>query len=239
MTLLLTRPQQDSETIAKLLPDISCFIEPMFEVINHDVIIYQPDKIKLVICTSKHAVHGLNNAFLAPDTLFFAIGDTTTTALKDLGFSRIVNANDDLQQLIRHILQLGLSSDDEILYLRGAKITLDLVNYLSKYKLTWREIIAYHTVPRPALSQTLITAINSKEIRTAAFFSENTAKIFCELAQESHLLESLRTITIFTISDKVAQVFNNLAFQEAIIFEKTNKLLELVSNYYTYEKKAK
>ena len=239
MTLLLTRPQQDSENLATQLPNVECFIEPMFEIFNHDAMIYQPDKIKIVICTSKHAVRALNNAYLNPNTWYFAIGEITANELRTLGINKIINTDDNLNKLIQLILQLNLSPQEEILYLRGEQITFDLADHFKRHNLTTREMIVYHAVQRTNLSQSLIVALATNQIKTAAFFSENTAKIFANLIKLNNLIPIIQQINIFTISDKVAQTFYNLACRSVNTFVKTNKLLELINNYYTHEKENK
>jgi uroporphyrinogen-III synthase len=237
MTVLITRPTEDSKLLAEALKkvNIDSFIEPMFHVkhlladLDSDLRLFDG-----IVFTSRYAVRSLP---ALKDQPCFVVGEATALEAKKNGFNKVLVANGNVESLLSMIQSYYSKKTCELLYLRGEIITLDIAKFLSKKNITVEESIVYRTDEIKALSSEFIKRIMAADIKTAVFFSLNTAKIFIKRLKEQSLLSSCNRITCFVMSKKIQDVLVNAGFCNIIVFDEDAKqLITLLGEYYKSEK---
>lgn len=235
MTVLITRPIEDSKLLAEELKKlgIASFIEPMFHV-KHILKGLDDSDLKLfdgTVFTSRHAVRSLPRL---KDLPCFVVGESTALEVKQNGFSNVLVAKGNVESLLAMIQGYYSGRECRLLYLRGEIITLDIAQFLSKQNTVVEEQIVYKTDEIITLSSELVKKILTGDIKTAVFFSLNTAKIFIKRLKEQSLLGALNQMTCFAGSKKI-QTHCLEAFDKVIVFESTKQLTKLLQEYYKSE----
>lgn len=238
MTVLITRPTEDSKLLAEELRKlkISSFIEPMFHVkqSNFDL---QPETLNDcngTIFTSRHAVRPLIGLENLP---CFVVGEVTALEAKKNGFTNVLVAKGNVESLLNMIKGYYSTKKCRLLYLRGQIITFDIEEFLSKQNIKIEEKVVYQTDEITALSPKLVKEILAADIKTVVFFSLNTAKIFIRILEAQSLLNIFNKITCFVLSKKIQECLLLAGFSEVIVFnESTTQLIKLLQEYYKNEK---
>lgn len=228
MTVLITRPRDDSEILASLLEKekISCFIEPMFHV-KHLPFDFRGQgfgKVQGTIFTSRHAVSAMPDYAELP---CFVVGKSTGRVAKQRGFTNIVIAEGNLESLLVEIESKYNNDSGALLYFRGEEVTLDLTEFYKPKNIKILSVVVYKTEETVTLSEGLAEKILAKEIKTAIFSSENTVKIFIKRLKELSLLEASKKIACFAISEKVAKTLDEEGFDNVKVFN--NDMTQLIT----------
>ncbi|MBP9792156.1 MAG: uroporphyrinogen-III synthase [Rickettsiales bacterium] len=238
MTVLITRPTEDSQLLADVLKkaNIDSFVEPMFHV-KHLLTELDDRGFKLLdgsVFTSRHAVRPLPGL---KDLPCFVVGESTALEAKKHGFNNIFVAQGNVESLLNLIQNYSSEKTSRLLYLRGAVITLDIAKILSKQNIVVEERVVYRTDEIKTLSSEFIKRIMAADIKTAVFFSLNTAKIFIKRLQEKSLLSSCHKITCFVMSKKIQDMLLNVGFCNIIVFnEDTKQLIASLGECYKSDK---
>lgn len=233
MTVLITRPLEDSKLLARLLADenIDSFIEPMFHV-KHLSFSKNPillNKFQGIIFTSRHAVFSLPQLKMEP---CFVVGEETAIEAEKKGFQNIVTAKGNLESLLSYIESYYASTQSKLLYLRGLLVKRDLSGVF-KQNITIENVVVYETEEISKLSNEVIEKILAQQIKTAVFFSENTVRIFIKRALEVALLDLCSKIHYFVISKGVEKSLKEAGLEKVTVFNGDKKyLVKLLKGYY-------
>lgn len=174
-TLLLTRPEVQSLALAAEIEatfaDVRCLISPLMEISPTGQL---PDmtEITALLFTSVNGV----NAYGGPrDIPCFCVGDKTAHTARSRGLTA-QSANGNAGDLVEMVAaQLPLSST-EILHVRGAETTGNIVGELSTRGFAASDVILYRQDPRP-LTSAAKTALSAGEIDAALLYSPRTARL--------------------------------------------------------------
>ena len=151
--ILITRPREDSEEMAKILKakGYKCLIAPMFEIEYKQ---FKPRNYTVYIATSKHA---------------------QKYAPKNSRLISIPANGADAKQIYNWILKNLNPKKEKLLYLRGNNITLDLTIKLHQKGFDCDEVIVYETKPTTA------PISNLNKVTLATFMSAQTLQNFIKL----------------------------------------------------------
>lgn len=235
MTVLVTRAHEDGAEIVSEIESlgIDVFSEPIIEFIiflpNNEI---DYSKYEAFIFTSKNAVKYLKKCDHSDllDKQCFAIGDTTADMLRDLGFSNVLSANNNINKLIKDVESFGVK---KVFYFRGQEISTDLKSVFSSYNIVCDEHLCYGVKTAVSLSEELVRKITAGEIKIVLFFSKNTAESFLSLCNQYEIAKFMKKATILTVSRNLMNVLKGSIGNSVESFEGSrDSMLELIKLYY-------
>lgn len=232
MKILLTRPHKDSQATADILQtkNMSSAIQPMFEIIEHDVVI-SDDDYQAIIFTSRHSVTSFARQSDQRNIPVYCVGNHTAQCAADHHFETVFSADGDATDLSA-LIQKNLSlKNGKILRLTGYPDSDFLSAELQIIGYEIDIVQLYHPEPVATLSDITIDLLNRGKLDGVLFFSPQTAAHFYTLLTDSNLAQTCRTLKAWCISDKTALALNDLPFNEIHIASRPthNALIDLIS----------
>ncbi|APR98243.1 uroporphyrinogen-III synthase [Wolbachia endosymbiont of Folsomia candida] len=215
-SILLTRPLLDSlETRSALKRyGYKVCIEPIFTIkyLHPDI---SADEFDVVISTSKNSVKAFSHICKVDDLSIITVGNSTMQIAKDLGFSHILSADSNVDGLVAFI-KVHYSSEIRFLYIRGQEVSCDLKKRLSDENFHVREVILYKTIIKKSLTNRCKNLLLDGKIDSVAFFSAQTARIFCSLILKSGLSHVTSNITAYTMSKNITDSLKSIKWKKII-----------------------
>lgn len=229
--ILITRPKEQGKEIADLLEwqGFATFIEPLFSVEKTLLKQKFSKQISAIIITSANACENIINSDFPKNIKIFAVGKKTAQKLIEAGFENIVfpktNSAIALKNLIAktHKDKTGL-----ILYFHGSIMSLDFAKALEKYDLKVQNICAYETHEMKNFSAEFLKFAKKNPCNQVLIFSQNSAKIFFNLAKKHNLLEYFSHSQILCLSDKILRSVKKFGFKKV----KTFAEIPILKNFY-------
>lgn len=240
MTVLLTRPLIDSLELSSQLNHINVptLIEPMFRVeyfSNHRVAAAIADpSTRAVIFTSKNAAAALSSipVLSAVALRIFVVGEKTARYVKKLGFINVFFEN-NVEDLVKSIIQECAHMEGTLIYPRGEIITMDIKAILHSHNITVQEFLIYKTIETTSLSAEVISKLQSKDIKFIVLFSQNTAAILFQLLHKSKAEKYVKDVTILVISSKIQDFINTFTvYNKVRVFKDESTLFEIIRELY-------
>ncbi|MGL9717947.1 MAG: uroporphyrinogen-III synthase [Wolbachia sp.] len=215
-SILLTRPLSDSLNTRNTLKKCGykVYIEPVFTVkyLHPDISTYEFD---VVISTSKNSVKAFSQMCKVDDLPIITVGNSTMQAAKDLGFSDIISADSNVDGLISFIKN-HYSIAVKFLYIRGQEISCDLKKRLSEEGFNVIEVILYKTIIKRSLTNRCKNLLSGGKINSVAFFSSQTARIFCSLVLKGGLSYATGDIIAYTMSKNIADSLKSIKWKKIV-----------------------
>ncbi|WP_395463078.1 uroporphyrinogen-III synthase [Wolbachia endosymbiont of Cantharis cryptica] len=215
-SILLTRPLLDSLNTRSALRKCGykVYIEPIFTIkyLQPDISVYEFD---VVISTSKNSVKAFSQVCRVDDLPIITVGNSTMQAAKDLGFSDIISADSNVDGLISFIKN-HYSRAVKFLYIRGQEVSCDLKKRLSEDSFNVREVILYKTIIKRSLTNRCKNLLSGGKINSVAFFSSQTARIFCSLVLKSGLSHAMGNVIAYTMSKNIADSLKSIKWKKII-----------------------
>ncbi|MCM1001596.1 MAG: uroporphyrinogen-III synthase [Wolbachia endosymbiont of Melophagus ovinus] len=213
-SILLTRPLSDSLDTRSALRKYGykVYIEPVFTIkyLQPDISAYEFD---VVISTSKNSVKAFSQICKVDDLPIITVGSSTMQTAKDLGFSDIISADSNVEGLISFIKN-HYSIAVKFLYIRGQEISCDLKKRLSEEGFNVREVILYKTIIKRNLTHRCKNLLSGSKIDSVAFFSSQTARIFCSLVSKSGLSHAMSDIVAYAMSKNIADSLKSIKWKK-------------------------
>lgn len=169
---------------------------PILEVTLIETILTKDvNQYKGLIITSVNALPAISN--INKDIKIFILGKAAFKEFKENGFINSVYAGQNVLELKEKIKNL----EAKYLYLSARDITDDL----SEFKNVTRKIV-YEANFIEANLAALVAFIKLTENRACIFFSVRAAKKFLSLLKENDLMNYTTNLTIFCLSEKIADI---------------------------------
>ncbi|UVW84285.1 uroporphyrinogen-III synthase [Wolbachia endosymbiont of Aedes albopictus] len=215
-SILLTRPLLDSFNTKNILRKYGykVFIEPVFTIkyLNPDISAYEFD---VVISTSKNSVKAFSQICKVDGFPIITVGNSTMQAAKNLGFSDIISADSNVDGLISFI-KAHYSNAIKFLYIRGQEVSCDLKKRLSEEDFNVREVVLYKTIIKRSLTNRCKNLLLDGKIDGVAFFSSQTARVFCSLVLKSGLSPVMNNAVAYTMSKNIADSLKLIKWKKII-----------------------
>ncbi|MBC6686582.1 uroporphyrinogen-III synthase [Wolbachia pipientis] len=215
-SILLTRPLLDSFNTRNILRKYGykVFIEPVFTIkyLNPDISAYEFD---VVISTSKNSVKAFSQICKVDGFPIITVGNSTMQAAKNLGFSDIISADSNVDGLISFI-KAHYSNAIKFLYIRGQEVSCDLKKRLSEEDFNVREVVLYKTIIKRSLTNRCKNLLLDGKIDGVAFFSSQTARVFCSLVLKSGLSPVMNNTVAYTMSKNIADSLKLIKWKKII-----------------------
>ncbi|WP_339046550.1 uroporphyrinogen-III synthase [Candidatus Mesenet endosymbiont of Agriotes lineatus] len=202
MVLLLTRPLLDSKKTKSILEkyDYKVYVEPMFKIRYLETKLTQD--FDVIISTSSNSIRALSKISQERSHSIITVGNGTMKVAKELGFTNVASASGNVSDLMLYIKE-HYPQEIKFLYARGKEISFDFKKALTEKGFTVEETILYESIDRIRLTKRCKEFLLANFIRGVLFFSTRTAKIFCSLVEKSNLLDHIRNITAYSMSEKI------------------------------------
>jgi uroporphyrinogen-III synthase len=221
MRALLTRPREESESLAAALAarGVEAIIEPMMKV--RFPAAASPDLVgvQAVLCTSANGVQALARVTDERGLPIFAVGDATASRARAEGFATVESARGAVADLVRLALEKLRPQDGRLLHISGNAVAGDLVGSLREQGFAINRIVLYEAQPAATLSKVTLGALRSGSIDSAFFFSPRTAAIFTRLASAASVAKCCGKITALSISAAADGALAELAWLDRRIAE--------------------
>lgn len=211
--ILITRPLKSSLQTAKILDkkNISYSIFPLFSIKKSQDLKPIKGKAQAVLITSNEAIFALLKLGIKKDVLILTVGEETLKKVQKLGYKNAIAAANSATSLLQ-LAQKQLNKKEQIFYLSGQNITLDLAKELESKGFAAKRIIVYKTIEIQNFSTRIINEIKEGEISEVLIYSQNSLKIFHKLIQKHDLSKFSNRLKISCLSSKIAASAKKLKF---------------------------
>ncbi|MEM7060249.1 MAG: uroporphyrinogen-III synthase [Pseudomonadota bacterium] len=215
MTVLLTRPEEDSVRIAAQLTKagIDSLIWPLMQIRSVGDGIEIPDGTQALLVTSAHAVRCAAEAGVSRDLPVFCVGTRTAEICRDAGFATVHDAAGTAADLVQVVETSGLT---RFFYLRGHQVSTDLVATFAETNIQLNEKIVYRADPATQIAPDAADALLAGRIAAVTVWSARQAVILGNFAglNPGWRLESTDLVAI---SDRAAGVLEKTGFRRILV----------------------
>lgn len=216
MTILVTRPQPDNETTGASLRarGFDVLLAPMLRFEPVALLEDEDADYAAIIVTSANALRAIEPQLPGHRWLklpLLAVGDRTAAAARRAGFSKIISAAGDSQDLRELILAKARGKKREfgrgpLLYLAGADLSRDLAGELGEHGLTVVTRTTYRMVASSDLSPEVLEAIAANQVQAVLHYSARSARVFVDAVRAAGVEISALAVPQCCISANVATV---------------------------------
>ena len=216
MRVLLTRPAEDAEPFAQMLAarGHQAVIAPLLEIRFRDGVEIPLEGVQAILATSANGVRAMARRTARRDIAVFAVGPQTTQEALSAGFTDVRNADGDGAALARAAAQWASPEKGVLLHAAGAETPKYLAAELEKHGFTVRREVLYEAVAAQRLPDAAIAALKDEALDAVMHFSPRSARLFCELAQESKLQSRCERLAALCISEAAADAAAALKFRQ-------------------------
>ncbi len=216
MHVLITRPEPDaSETSAQLKAlghDVT--VEPLLRIESLPIDAGTFDGAQALIATSRNGVRALaagSTLDTARTLPIFTVGPGTAELARAQGFQRIVEGRGTARDLVPLIATRADRAGGPLVHVAGETLAFDLAAALAEHGIALRTLTAYRAVAAERLTLSTVQRIADGAIDAALLMSPRTAAIFARLVASAGLSEQARRLTLFCLSQGVAEALAGLA----------------------------
>lgn len=210
-TVLITRPREDSESVARELDarGFSIVIEPLLDIVPVDAEV-DASGVQGILATSANGVRALARVLADRDLPVWAVGDASARTARELGYAQVESAAGDVEALAALVKQRCRPGDGALLHAAGSVTAGDLSGALSAAGFAVRRVVLYQARTAASLSAELTERIKVGGVDAALFFSPRTAATFVTLAQAADLGQATAPIAAYALSPAVATALGAL-----------------------------
>jgi uroporphyrinogen-III synthase len=182
VSVLLTRPREDSERVAGILEQrgYDILIDPVLEIEQLPVQPIDAGPYQAVVLTSRHAVPAL--AAVSPARPVFCVGDATAAKAGMFGGDQLTVGPGDGAGLAQVIIDRLDPRAGAILHLAGSDVRAEPGDRLQAHGFRVERITTYRARPSKALQPDTVQALRNRRIGQVLLFSPRTASLFLALA---------------------------------------------------------
>lgn len=204
-TLLVTRPHADAAPLVERLTEMSIdsIVAPMLEIVPHDGPMLDVDGVQGFLLTSVNGVRALAARTEQRDLPVYAVGDATAGEAAHSGFSNIVSAAGDVDDLAGVIRAHCDPVKGALLHAAGTVSAGDLAGGLADAGFTVRREVLYEARPVPVLPPAAALALENGRLDGVMIYSPRTARHFEALVTKAGLENALTRLTLFALSENV------------------------------------
>ncbi len=227
MKLVITRPFEDSlESQKKIqaVSDISCFIQPVMEVIMLEKKIELP-KDAVIVITSMNGIRALASNSDVRSFRIITVGEQSAKEARRLGFVRVESAagpavSASEMNLIKYI-KANLDNKIMINHISAGITKGGLKKKLQEDGYKYNRIILYISEP-VKFTEEFIEKVRLGQFDAYSFFSPRSAALFAKEIYENGLGAFLHRSVAFCFSENVILGLSGLNFAKIYIPEVTN-----------------
>ncbi|MEM9330271.1 MAG: uroporphyrinogen-III synthase [Pseudomonadota bacterium] len=224
MRVLVTRIRSASEKTAKTLREHGHdpVLLPMFTLVDTG----DPIPNELFggyVFTSGNALEILDRRGWFPsesDCVAYCVGDETAQSAKSFGFSKVLSADGNAQDLARLIESDLTDKPVKLLYLAGVKRSFDLQGTLERLGIMIDQTEVYRIEQVHPKAETKQVALDQLGSGAVFFYSHNTAKDVCDEIFEGYESPGSENLVAVAISTKTADAVLKYPWQAVYVADR-------------------
>ena len=238
MRLAITRPEPDATPLAKRLLGLGheVVMEPLLTLKFDDEIGLPPERFQAGVFTSANGVRAMatRDNFSSFQTMpAYTVGAASADAARQAGFTDVISADGDLEDLERKIKRSLDPHAGPLLYATGEEVSGDLAGTLRAQGFRVNRVVLYSAIPAEKLSIGVRVLIEEGSLDAVLLFSRRTATIWADLVEKAGLVEFLRGTRHFCLSGPIGDLLRErfgFAVPHIVIARRpeTDSLLDLL-----------
>lgn len=225
MRLMITRPSEDAGPLADVLHarGIDTLTEPLLSIAIEDGPALALDGVQAFLISSANGARAL--AARTPDRTLpiYAVGDASARESRGVGFSNVMSAGGDVDDLARLVAQNADPKKGALLHAAGSRVAGDLKGYLEDAGFAYRRAVLYTAQPATTFSDDGQCALAQGDVDGVLFFSPRTAATFVKLMMLADLVAACGALTAYCLSPAVAEKLSGLGWQDIVVAEKPDQ----------------
>ena len=221
--VLITRPEPGASATAARVAALGLtpLIAPVARTRPIGSVLPPPDAIAAVMLTSGSAIPALPADY--HDLPLLTVGDATAARACAAGFRHVVSAGGDAKDLANLAKAQLRRNARPILLAVGASQGNPLADELRAGGFRVLRRVVYSVVPARALTAPAVAALRAGEVRSALFFSAETAQHFVRLVQRARLGTALRSVDAISIGRPAAMALGQLTWRRIHVATRPNQ----------------
>ena len=234
MRLLITRPEADSQLLARELVGLGheAVIEPLLDIRYHKLQI-DAGRYRAFLATSANGIRCAAQLEVLPalqELEMFAVGPASAKAAEEAGFKNVHVAGGDVTALAEKVAGELPADGKPLLHISGAAAAGDLKGDLEARGFSVERIIGYEAKARPAFSSSVEEEFAKGHIQGVLLYSPRTAVIFTRLIEKAELNHAGRNLKFFCLSQAVSDKLQILGKIQTFVADSPNQsaLLNLI-----------
>jgi uroporphyrinogen-III synthase len=206
MRALVTRPREDSESVARALETrgLDVMIEPLLDIEPVPEARVDADGAQGILVTSANGIRALARLHGDRALPVWAVGDASATVARALGYDRVESAGGDVDTLAGLVARRVDPARGVLLHAAGSVTAGDLAGLLEGQGYRVRRQVLYRAVTATRLSPALHDALTGDVLDLALFFSPRTAATFVRLITAAGLENHVARIAAYGLSANVS-----------------------------------
>ncbi|NVK18542.1 MAG: uroporphyrinogen-III synthase [Methylocystaceae bacterium] len=223
MRLLVTRPKEDADPLAKILKDkgYDPVIFPLLTIkAENDGLkalgAMKEADVQAILFTSANGVRHFARADKRRTFKVLAVGDASAEAAKEAGFKDVESATGDVEALAKLVKDKCDPKKGQLVHVAGSRIAGDLKGLLEKDGFSYTRVVLYSADKTTDLSATLKQDISAGKIDGVLLYSPRTATAFVELAEKAKIKDDLKKVTAYALSQAVADNLKTAGFKGVV-----------------------
>ena len=230
MNIILTRPLNDIENLMQDLFNLGHKIMhiPTLKIKNANLETINIENYNALIFTSSNAVKNLNVKGEKKNIKCFCVGSVTEKIARLSGFTNTISASGNVNALKNLIVNSKeLKKSDNLAYICGDQITLELDKDLKKEGLKVKKFINYFSEKISSLNEANIDLIKKYPPDVIFVYSLRSAESFNSIVANYSLAPMMTQSVVMCISKKIVDFFNKAGWKNNKIFNPGNEIIEL------------
>lgn len=225
--MLITRPEPGAgETAARIVAlGFTPVLCPMLEIRPVGIILPAASHIAAILATSGNALAALPTVYC--NTPLFAVGNATAMRARRAGFTQVASADGDAVALAARVREELDPAIGPLLLVVGQGHGEPLAAALRQAGYRVLRRVVYHARPARVLSPDAVDAIKADRVRTALFFSAETARQFVRLVNAAGsaaaLPASLQHVDAVAIGNPAAVALESLPWRRVRVAARPNQ----------------
>lgn len=219
MTLLLTRPKEDSDPLAEDLAGhgLDCLIEPLLFVQTQTHTLLDLNGAQALLVTSANGIRAFAERSGERTLPVYTVGDASAREATKLGFPDVYSAGGDVESLADLVKSKVNPKAGALVHVAGTKLAGDLGGALSDAGYDYRRAILYAARKAMGFTMEARTALENGNIKGVLLYSPRTAQTFRELINKAKLNEKTGNMTAYCLSEAVKNNLTGFRWKEICV----------------------
>jgi uroporphyrinogen-III synthase len=221
--VLITRPEpgatQTADRVSAL--GLAPLVAPLLSIHRIGQTPQLPAGVRATLLTSRNAVAGCPPA--CHDLPAFAVGDATAMCAAEAGFNSVRTADGDAIALALLVAQTLTPRDGSLFLPTGRGQGSELAMSLRRKGFRVHRRAVYEAVSSASLPVAAEAHLRHRDVRTAMFFSAETARHFVRLIRAAKLDEVLGDVDAVAISERSTVALRDLPWRRISVASKPNQ----------------
>ncbi|WP_120498133.1 uroporphyrinogen-III synthase [Kiloniella sp. EL199] len=234
ITHLVTRPQADQEPFASELRQLGreVYFDAVFDIAFQNSVELDLSDVQAVLFTSANGVRAyqLNSKDRSLPAL--CVGESSAEAARKCGFECVYSANGDVSDLAKLVRVKLKTETGVLLHPAASKVAGNLQSDLGQSGYSYRRETLYEATSSQRLLQQTKNLFKERKIKEVSFFSPRSSKVFLSLLSQEKLRSSLEGLTIYCLSQAVAECFDEISGIKLLVSEQPNRadMIKLIAS---------